>query len=97
MIDVELLPRAVTLGSDGRDVTTLNVRYNVHVVLSNEEGSTPVGNGSMNLALLEDEELKDAAANLLGHIRRVLRIGVGLTRGDLRLVDLPTETEDEPL
>ena len=95
-LEAELLPRTVTLGSDGYDVTSLTVRYNVHLVLP-QSGTSPVGSGPMNLALLDDEELRAAAANFLGHIRRVLRVGVGLEKGDLRLVETPLEIEDEPL
>ena len=96
-VEVELLPRQVTLGSDGHDVTTLTVRYNVHLILSQQDGQSPVGSGTMNLAMLDDDELRVAASNFLGHIRRVLRIGAGLEKGDLRLVEIPIETDDEPL
>lgn len=95
-IEVEMLPRQVTLGSDGYDVTSLTVRYNVHLILA-DSGSNSVGSGTMNLALLEDDEFRAAAANFLGHVRRVLRVGVGLEKSDLHLVEIPIEVEDEPL
>jgi len=95
-IEVELLPRQITLGSDGYDVTTLTVRYNVHLVMS-ESGSNSVGSGTMNLAMLEDDEFRAAAANFMGHVRRVLRVGAGLEKSDLRLIESPIEAEDEPL
>lgn len=95
-VEVEMLPRQVTLGSDGFDVTSLTVRYNVHLILP-DSGSNSVGSGTMNLAMLEDDEFRSAAANFLGHVRRVLRVGVGLEKSDLHLVENPIEIEDEPL